>query len=344
MPDPSSLNRTGRSALAILLVPLAVGLVLTLFAWPAARLEPRELPVGVAGPPAATEPVERRLAAGDGSFDIHRYPDGPGARRAIEQREVYGAFVTGTDTQVLTATAAGATVAGLLEQAAGGDRSGGAAAVDVQDVVPASEDDPRGAAMPAAVLPLVLAGVLTGVAATLLAPLKRRRAGLVLASSVLVGLAATAIVQGWLGRSRGRLDGELGRVEPHRPGHRFARDGTCGAAWSAQSGAGGHDDGGDRQRVVRCFLGSGAAAPANRRDRAAAAPGGRLQPAAQHRLLRRRRRRRARGRTRDLGTPGPGRPDRRGGARPAQRPGPSATAGEPGSGLAPDCNRMRRGR
>jgi hypothetical protein len=200
MGDPSSPNRTGRSALAILLVPLAVGLVLTLFAWPAARLEPRELPVGVAGPSAATEPVERRLAALDGSFDIHRYPDGPAARRAIEEREVYGAFVaTGADTRALTATAAGATVAGLLEQAAGGAPSGAAAPVDVQDVVPALENDPRGAALPAAVLPLVLAGILTGVAANLLAPLKRRRAGLVVAGSVLAGLAATAIVQGWLG-------------------------------------------------------------------------------------------------------------------------------------------------
>ena len=40
------------SPAAILLVPLAVAIVLTLFAWPSARLEPRDLPIGVAGPAA----------------------------------------------------------------------------------------------------------------------------------------------------------------------------------------------------------------------------------------------------------------------------------------------------
>ena len=48
-------------------------------------------------------------------------------------------------------------------------------------------------------LPLVLAGILTGVAAVALAASGRGRAGLVVAGSVLAGLAATGIVQSWLG-------------------------------------------------------------------------------------------------------------------------------------------------
>ena len=40
------------SPLAILIIPVVVALVLTLFAWPSARLEPRDLPIGVAGAPA----------------------------------------------------------------------------------------------------------------------------------------------------------------------------------------------------------------------------------------------------------------------------------------------------
>jgi len=182
----------------MLLVPVAVAVVLTSFAWPAARLDPRDLPVGVAGPSGDVEQIERRLAAAEGSFDVHRYPDQAAARRAIEERDVYGAFVaTGAGPRVLTATAAGPTVAALLEQAAGGGRS--EPAVQVEDVLPASENDPRGAALPASVLPLVLAGILTGVAATLLAPVKRLRAALVVAGSALAGLVATGIVQGWLG-------------------------------------------------------------------------------------------------------------------------------------------------
>ena len=42
------------SPLAILVVPVIVALVLTLFAWPSARLGPRDLPVGVAGAPSSS--------------------------------------------------------------------------------------------------------------------------------------------------------------------------------------------------------------------------------------------------------------------------------------------------
>jgi hypothetical protein len=85
-----------------------MALVLTLFAWPAARLEPRELPVGVAGPTGRVVEIERRLSAAEGSFDIHRYRDEAAARRAIEEREVYGALVaTDAGPKLLTATAGG---------------------------------------------------------------------------------------------------------------------------------------------------------------------------------------------------------------------------------------------
>jgi hypothetical protein len=47
-------------------------------------------------------------------------------------------------------------------------------------------------------LPLVLAGILTGALSTLLVSSGLLRAALVVAGSVLAGLAATAVVQGWL--------------------------------------------------------------------------------------------------------------------------------------------------
>jgi hypothetical protein len=176
-------------AAAILLVPLAVALTLTLFAWPSARLEPRDLPVGVAGPPAAARAIEQRLAAQEGAFEVHRYSNQGAARRAIEDRDVYGAFVdTPAGPKVLTASGASSAVEQLLQNAAG--ESG----ARTEDLVPA----PRGAALGPSVLPLVLAGILVGVAAALLASSGLGRAGLLVAGSVLAGLAATAIVQGWL--------------------------------------------------------------------------------------------------------------------------------------------------
>jgi hypothetical protein len=175
---------------AILVVPLLVALVLALFAWPTARLEPRELPVGVAGPAAATAPIEKRLAAREGAFELHRYADAAAARSAIEEREVYGAFVaTPAGPKVFTASAASTAVTQLLTHAAA------EAGADVEDVVTAG---PRATALASSVLPLVIAGILIGVVGALATPRGLGRAGLVVAGSVLTGLAAAAIVQGWL--------------------------------------------------------------------------------------------------------------------------------------------------
>jgi hypothetical protein len=177
---------------AILAVPLAVALVLTLFAWPAARMEPRDLPIGVAGAPAGAEAIERRLAGQEGAFEVHRYRDGAAARRASEDREVYGAFVaTPGGPRVLTASAASPAVAQLIARAAAEQGP----AVNVEDVV---ASPPAGTGLAASVLPLVLGGIVAGVVGAGLASGGLRRAGLVVAGSVLAGLAATAIVQGWL--------------------------------------------------------------------------------------------------------------------------------------------------
>ena len=179
--------------MAILAVPVVTALVLTLFAWPSARLEPRDLPIGVAGAPPAAAAIEQRLTAQDGAFDVHRYPDEDAARQAIADRDVYGAIVASPGgLKVLTASAASPAVAQLLSHAAG--EAAGSRVPVIEDVMPA----PRAAAVGSSVLPLVLAGILTGVLAAVLGSSGVRRVGLVLAGSALAGLAATAIIQSWL--------------------------------------------------------------------------------------------------------------------------------------------------
>jgi hypothetical protein len=187
---------------AILVVPLIVALALTLFAWPASRLEPRDLPVGVAGPQVAAQAIEDRLSSQDGAFETHRYTDEAAARQAIEDREIYGAFVaTATGAKVLTASGASANVAQLLQQAASGGHTGGAGrpAPEVEDVVPGSADDPRGTGLASSVLPLVLAGILVGLLTIFITPSFGRRAVSVVVGSVLSGFAAIVVAQWWLG-------------------------------------------------------------------------------------------------------------------------------------------------
>jgi hypothetical protein len=170
---------------AILVVPVAVALVLTLFAWPSAKVGPREVPIGVAGAPA----VERALAAQDGKFEVHRYADDAAARAAIEDREVYGAFADG---KLLTASAASPAITQMLTHAA----SESGAPVEIEDVVPATQ---AGGALAASVLPMVIAGILTGVLALLSVSGAVRRAAMIVGGAALAGVVATTIVQTWLG-------------------------------------------------------------------------------------------------------------------------------------------------
>jgi hypothetical protein len=88
---------------AIVLVPLLVGLALAAFAWPAARLAPRDVPVGVVARAAAGAAIEQRLA-GDDAVEVHRFADRAAAEAAIADRDVYGAIVIAPEgTTVLTA-------------------------------------------------------------------------------------------------------------------------------------------------------------------------------------------------------------------------------------------------
>ncbi|MFE6889321.1 ABC transporter permease [Streptomyces sp. NPDC057694] len=190
---------TRKSAATILLVPLLAALALWAFAWPATRTAPRDLPLGVAGPPAATAPLARQLDARKGSFEIHRYADEAAARAAIEDRAVYGAVVvTPGGPKLLTASAASPVVAQLLEQAVTAQAPAGTKVTTV-DVVPAPAADPRGSALSSSVLPLAIAGVAGGSVVTLFR-LRGVRAALTLVlASAVVGIAAAALADSWLG-------------------------------------------------------------------------------------------------------------------------------------------------
>ena len=178
---------------AIVVVPIVVALALSLFAWPAAELAPRGLPIGVAGSTPAARGIEARLTQRGGAFEVHRYRDAAAARAGIRDREVYGAFVAAPGgVTLMTASAASPVVAQLLREAAG-------EAAQVRDVVPTTADDPRGVALAAVALPLVIGGIVTGVLSGLIAPLGRRQVGLLLAGAVLAGVVAVAILQAWLG-------------------------------------------------------------------------------------------------------------------------------------------------
>jgi hypothetical protein len=195
---PSS-NRREPAALALIVVPFLFALTLLTFAWPSARLGPRDLPLGVAGPDEAARRIEHRLTQAESAFELHRYADERDARAAIEDRDIYGAVVaSGDGLMLLTSSAASPLVASLLEQRLGTE---GAASTSVRtdDVVPADSDDPRGSVLSSLVLPLVLSSVVAAAIVSLLGSPGIRQAGILLVASVLAGLVGIAMVQSWLG-------------------------------------------------------------------------------------------------------------------------------------------------
>ncbi|MFB6847203.1 ABC transporter permease [Streptomyces sp. NPDC056373] len=195
----------------VVLVPVLAALALWAFAWPASRIAPRDLPLGVAGPTAAAAQVERQLERHEGAFEIHRYADEAAARDAIEDRSVYGALVvTPQGPELLTASAAGPAVAQFLQQAVAQQAATDGTRVRTVDVVPTPSADPRGAVLNAAVLPLALAGIAAGAVVTLLGLRGGRAALALVGASALVGVVAAGIAHSWLGALGGTWWTEAG--------------------------------------------------------------------------------------------------------------------------------------
>ncbi|WP_328391854.1 hypothetical protein [Nocardia sp. NBC_00416] len=175
---------------------LLQALMLIAFAWPATNIAPRDLPIAVAGPQAAM--VEARLTGqSPGAFDLTVVPDEAAAREAIGDREVYGAIVTGGGApRMLVASGAAPAVAQQLTQI--GQQMSGAPAAQVEDVVPADPDDPRGAGFGAMALPLVMAGIAGGVLLTLLVPTAAGRVVGAITFGIAGGLLSMVVTQLWL--------------------------------------------------------------------------------------------------------------------------------------------------
>lgn len=187
-------------AAAVTLLSLVIAVIVTAFVWPASRTAVHDLPLAVAGPPAAVEQVAARLdQARPGAFDVRPVADDAAARAAVREREAYGAIVLrpAGEPVVYTATAASPAVAQVIGEVARAVRGDGPA--PVRDLAPTAAEDPRGAGLGSAALPLVLAGIAAAAAATFRIRGGARRVALVGGVAVVGGLAITVVLQLWLG-------------------------------------------------------------------------------------------------------------------------------------------------
>ncbi|GAB2674835.1 ABC transporter permease [Nocardia goodfellowii] len=175
---------------------LIQALMLIAFAWPAANVAPRDLPLAVTGPQAPMV-AEKLNQFSPGGFEISNPADENAARQAIKDREVYGAIVTGGGApRVLIASGASPAVAQQLSAMA--QQLAGTPAAAVEDVVAADPDDPRGGAFGAMALPLVMSGIAGGVLLSLLVPTVAGRLTGLVTFGIVGGLLSMTIIQGWM--------------------------------------------------------------------------------------------------------------------------------------------------
>lgn len=190
-------------------LPVAIVLAVLAFTWPTARIQPRDLPVGVVGATAATDRIVAHLDHGrPGGFDVRFYPNESDARSAIHARDIYGAFVVGDGRlEVLEAGAASPAVATLLtatgQQLASATppTSADAVRLRVVDVVPPAEDDPKGLVLSAALLPLTICSIILAAAVGIVVRFRPAWRQLVAATaaSAVAGAGAYLVGQEWLG-------------------------------------------------------------------------------------------------------------------------------------------------
>ena len=202
-----------------------VAVVVLAFAWPSVTADPHDLPVAVAGPAQAVSSLEGAVEQKQPdvlAFDA--VDDRDAAVAAIEKREVYGAIVLpaapGQAPEVLTSSAANVAVSQLLTGLAGtlevqlnaqaqaaasaaGSPAPAHIAVAVTDVVSLAATDPRGTGLTAAMFPIVMGGMIGGIAISIAVIGAMRRVLAVVVYSAVGGLLLTAILAGWIGVLQG---------------------------------------------------------------------------------------------------------------------------------------------
>lgn len=150
------------------MVTIAIVIFAIAFALPATRAKPVDVPIGVAGPQAATSQVAERLEQqAPGAFAVTYYPGEQALRGAILDRNVRRHRVRPEGPALLTATGASPAVAQLLTQIGSGISAQSGIALRTEDLAPPTSGDPRGTGLAASALPITLAGLLPAFALVL---------------------------------------------------------------------------------------------------------------------------------------------------------------------------------
>jgi hypothetical protein len=127
------------------------------------RPTPRRIPAGVVGDPARHKGLISALETQThGALGLRRYPTAAAAGRAVSEQQIYGVLVlTRPRAELLVASAAGISVARLLERAAATISTPAAEQLTVADLRPLPMSDPEGLASFYVALAATILGFIT---------------------------------------------------------------------------------------------------------------------------------------------------------------------------------------
>ena len=197
-----------RATAIVVALTTALAILAIAFALPAARSKPHDIPIGAAGPQAASGQVADILEQhAPGAFALTYYPGEAALRDAIRNRDVYGGMsFRPDDRSLLIATGGSPVVAQMLTQIGNGVAQQAGVPLHTEDLAPPTADDPRGAGLAASALPITLAGLLPAVALVLLV---RREVWTRLVAAVVFAAGAGVTIAALLRYVFGSIDQNL---------------------------------------------------------------------------------------------------------------------------------------
>jgi hypothetical protein len=189
---------TGRKlTLVVLGLAALITTMLCAFALPSLHSGPHRVPIGVTGPEETRKAV-RESTDGD-AWDVRLYPTAAALQTAVKHRDIAGGLaVSAHDVDIYTATAGGPSATSALTALGDSIAAQHTTRATVHDLVPFTADDPRGAGLTAALLPMIFGGIFPALILGSIFPghrgLRTRIAGALLFSLV-AGAAIAAVLQ-----------------------------------------------------------------------------------------------------------------------------------------------------
>ncbi|MFD5520724.1 hypothetical protein [Streptomyces sp. NPDC127066] len=193
-----TLSATGRKlTLVVLGLAALITTMLCAFALPSLHSGPHHVPLGVTGPQAAAKAL-RQNADGD-AWDIRLYPTTTALQTAVKDRDIAGGLaVTAHEVDIYTATAGDPSATSALTALGDSLAAQHTTRATVHDLVPFTKDDPRGAGLTAALLPMIFGGIFPALILSSVFPghhgLRTRITGALLFSLV-AGAAIATVLQ-----------------------------------------------------------------------------------------------------------------------------------------------------